>query len=117
MLESDSEVERDNFQRNQFYHNHLPSTIHLDTSTLNINHKHTTQSSMIGLKGRLSVIDNSGALIAECINVLKVKTRKKSTGFAGVGAFFDFLPGRQVWAGWCCGARRGHAFGPRCCGD
>lgn len=43
---------------------------------------------MIGLKGRLSVIDNSGALIAECINVLKVKTKKKSTGFAGVGASF-----------------------------
>jgi ribosomal protein L14 len=50
---------------------------------------------MIGLKGRLSVIDNSGALIAECINVLKVKTRKKSTGFAGVGAFFDFFKGCQ----------------------
>jgi ribosomal protein L14 len=40
---------------------------------------------MIGLKGRLNVIDNSGALIAECINVLKVKTKKKSTGFATVG--------------------------------
>ncbi|RSH92695.1 hypothetical protein EHS25_008140 [Saitozyma podzolica] len=40
---------------------------------------------MIGLKGTLSVIDNSGALVAECINVLKVKTRLKSTGFASVG--------------------------------
>ncbi|KAL7423649.1 54S ribosomal protein L38, mitochondrial [Cryptotrichosporon argae] len=40
---------------------------------------------MIGLKGRLNVIDNSGALVAECINVLKVKTKKKSTGFATVG--------------------------------
>jgi len=41
---------------------------------------------MIGLKGRMTVIDNSGALVAECINVLKVKTRLKSTGFATVGA-------------------------------
>ena len=52
---------------------------------------------MIGLKGRLNVrsstgnadiqvIDNSGGLIAECINVLKVKTRLKSTGFGTVGA-------------------------------
>ncbi|RSH85841.1 uncharacterized protein EHS24_004021 [Apiotrichum porosum] len=40
---------------------------------------------MIGLKGRLNVIDNSGALIAECINVLKVKSKKKSTGFGTVG--------------------------------
>lgn len=40
---------------------------------------------MIGLKGTLNVIDNSGALIAECINVLKVKTKQKSSGFATVG--------------------------------
>jgi ribosomal protein L14 len=42
---------------------------------------------MIGLKGRLTVIDNSGALIAECINVLKVKSRYKSTGHGTVGAY------------------------------
>ncbi|KAJ9098176.1 hypothetical protein QFC21_004505 [Naganishia friedmannii] len=29
---------------------------------------------MIGLKGRMNVIDNSGGLIAECINVLKAKS-------------------------------------------
>ncbi|KAL0252829.1 ribosomal protein L14 [Cryptococcus tetragattii IND107] len=40
---------------------------------------------MIGLKGILNVIDNTGALKVECINVLKVKTRLKSTGFATVG--------------------------------
>lgn len=40
---------------------------------------------MIGLKGRMVVIDNSGALVAECINVLKVKTRLKSSGVATVG--------------------------------
>jgi ribosomal protein L14 len=42
---------------------------------------------MIGLKGRMVVIDNSGATLAECVNVLKVKTRKKSTGFGTVGAY------------------------------
>jgi ribosomal protein L14 len=57
---------------------------------------------MIGLKGRLNVrlrlrsrtltlhadiqiIDNSGGLVAECINVFKVKTKLNSTGFATVG--------------------------------
>lgn len=40
---------------------------------------------MIGLKGTLNIIDNSGGLIAECINILKVKTRKHSAGFATVG--------------------------------
>ncbi|WVW80358.1 ribosomal protein L14 [Kwoniella bestiolae CBS 10118] len=40
---------------------------------------------MIGLKGLLNVIDNTGALKVECINVLKVKTRLKSTGTATVG--------------------------------
>ena len=55
---------------------------------------------MIGLKGRLTVrgparvielvadiqiIDNSGGLVAECINVFKVKTKLNSTGFATVG--------------------------------
>lgn len=54
---------------------------------------------MIGLKGRLNVIDNSGALIAECINVLKVKTKKKSSGFATVGKLQQPLfvdPGRAI---------------------
>ncbi|KAK4684137.1 large subunit ribosomal protein L14, partial [Tremellales sp. Uapishka_1] len=37
---------------------------------------------MIGLKGTLNVIDNSGALVAECINVLKAKSAR---GMAGVG--------------------------------
>lgn len=56
---------------------------------------------MIGLKGRMNVswkklmslqgadrdqvIDNSGAVIAECINVLKVKTRQLADGKATVG--------------------------------
>ncbi|EIW72880.1 hypothetical protein TREMEDRAFT_67113 [Tremella mesenterica DSM 1558] len=40
---------------------------------------------MIGLKGRLNIIDNSGGIIAECINVLKVKTKQHSSGFATVG--------------------------------
>ncbi|KAI5452922.1 54S ribosomal protein L38, mitochondrial [Naganishia albida] len=37
---------------------------------------------MIGLKGRMNVIDNSGGLIAECINVLKAKSAQ---GMATVG--------------------------------
>ena len=37
---------------------------------------------MIGLKGTLNVIDNSGALIAECVNVLKAKSAR---GMATVG--------------------------------
>lgn len=37
---------------------------------------------MIGLKGRLNIIDNTGALIAECVNVLK---HKVNDGFATVG--------------------------------
>lgn len=59
---------------------------------------------MIGLKGRLNVrprsapaehgrvadastqiIDNSGGLVAECINVFKVKTKQGSAGWATVG--------------------------------
>ncbi|WVN85657.1 ribosomal protein L14 [Cryptococcus depauperatus CBS 7841] len=40
---------------------------------------------MIGLKGVLNVIDNTGALRVECINVLKVKTKRKTAGFATVG--------------------------------
>ncbi|KAK8865694.1 ribosomal protein L14 [Kwoniella shandongensis] len=40
---------------------------------------------MIGLKGVLNVIDNTGALRVECINVLKVKSRLKSPGTATVG--------------------------------
>ena len=39
---------------------------------------------MIGLKGTLNVIDNSGALIAECVNVLKAKSAR---GMATVGKF------------------------------
>lgn len=36
------------------------------------------------------VIDNSGATLAEVINVYKVKTNpKKSVGFASVGESFD----------------------------
>lgn len=64
---------------------------------------------MIGLKGRLNVrppcpidgilnikvIDNSGALIAECVNVLKVKTRYKSSGAATVGECFSRGSARQ----------------------
>lgn len=38
----------------------------------------------------LKVIDNTGALKVECINVLKVKTRLKSTGFATVGVSYQF---------------------------
>ncbi|KAF8336505.1 ribosomal protein L14 [Cantharellus anzutake] len=38
---------------------------------------------MIGLKGTLNIIDNSGALIAECVNVLKAKST------AGVGTVGD----------------------------
>ncbi|KAF8519107.1 ribosomal protein L14b/L23e [Hysterangium stoloniferum] len=37
---------------------------------------------MIGLKGRLNVIDNTGALIAECVNVLK---QKVNNGWGSVG--------------------------------
>lgn len=33
----------------------------------------------------VQVIDNSGAVIAECINVLKVKTRQHADGKATVG--------------------------------
>ncbi|PVF95462.1 ribosomal protein L14 [Serendipita vermifera] len=40
---------------------------------------------MIGLKGRVNIIDNTGALIAECVNVLKNKT---SHGHASVGDTF-----------------------------
>ncbi|KAF8323785.1 ribosomal protein L14 [Clavulina sp. PMI_390] len=38
---------------------------------------------MIGLKGLLNVIDNSGALIVECVNVLKSKSKP------GVGTVGD----------------------------
>ncbi|OCH94647.1 ribosomal protein L14 [Obba rivulosa] len=37
---------------------------------------------MIGLKGTLNVIDNSGALLIECVNVLK---QKVNNGWGGVG--------------------------------
>ncbi|TCD62049.1 hypothetical protein EIP91_007525 [Steccherinum ochraceum] len=37
---------------------------------------------MIGLKGTLNVIDNSGALLVECINVLK---QKVNNGWGSVG--------------------------------
>jgi len=42
----------------------------------------TTQPGMIGLKGTLNVIDNSGALLVECVNVLK---HKVNNGWGGVG--------------------------------
>ncbi|KAG8738303.1 hypothetical protein FRC10_007007 [Ceratobasidium sp. 414] len=38
---------------------------------------------MLGLKACMNIIDNSGALIAECVNVLKSKST--GTGMAGVG--------------------------------
>ncbi|KAJ7045361.1 ribosomal protein L14b/L23e [Mycena metata] len=37
---------------------------------------------MIGLKGTLNIIDNSGALVAECVNVLK---QKVNNGWGSVG--------------------------------
>ncbi|KAN0094574.1 Ribosomal protein L14b/L23e [Tylopilus felleus] len=37
---------------------------------------------MIGLKGTLNVIDNSGALLIECVNVLK---QKVNNGWGSVG--------------------------------
>ncbi|VDB96729.1 unnamed protein product [Peniophora sp. CBMAI 1063] len=37
---------------------------------------------MIGLKSTLNVIDNSGALLVECVNVLK---NKVNNGWGGVG--------------------------------
>ncbi|KAI0356765.1 ribosomal protein L14 [Trametes cingulata] len=37
---------------------------------------------MIGLKGTLNVIDNSGALLVECVNVLK---QKVNNGWGSVG--------------------------------
>ncbi|KAI0825990.1 ribosomal protein L14 [Irpex lacteus] len=37
---------------------------------------------MIGLKSTLNVIDNSGALLIECVNVLK---QKVNNGWGGVG--------------------------------
>ncbi|GAA6002040.1 mitochondrial 54S ribosomal protein uL14m MRPL38 [Rhodotorula paludigena] len=37
---------------------------------------------MLGLKATMSIIDNSGALVAECVNVLKTKT---GHGMARIG--------------------------------
>ncbi|ORY57411.1 ribosomal protein L14b/L23e [Leucosporidium creatinivorum] len=37
---------------------------------------------MLGLKATMAIIDNSGALVAECVNVLKVKT---GHGMARIG--------------------------------
>ncbi|GAA5877574.1 hypothetical protein JCM3774_006122 [Rhodotorula dairenensis] len=37
---------------------------------------------MLGLKATMTIIDNSGALVAECVNVLKQKT---GHGMAGIG--------------------------------
>ncbi|CAL1710365.1 unnamed protein product [Somion occarium] len=37
---------------------------------------------MIGLKGTLNIIDNSGALLVECVNVLK---QKVNNGWGSVG--------------------------------
>ncbi|KAF7319258.1 hypothetical protein HMN09_00263300 [Mycena chlorophos] len=39
-------------------------------------------AAMIGLKGTLNIIDNSGALVAECVNVLK---QKVNNGWGSVG--------------------------------
>jgi ribosomal protein L14 len=50
---------------------------------------------MIGLKGTLNVIDNSGALIAECVNVLKAKSAR---GMATVGE----SNGQRVWTNKLC---------------
>ncbi|ELU43308.1 ribosomal l14p/L23e domain-containing protein [Rhizoctonia solani AG-1 IA] len=41
------------------------------------------QNKMLGLKATLNIIDNSGALLAECVNVLKSKST--GTGMAKVG--------------------------------
>ncbi|CUA73699.1 hypothetical protein RSOLAG22IIIB_01214 [Rhizoctonia solani] len=41
------------------------------------------ESIMLGLKATLNIIDNSGALLAECVNVLKSKST--GTGMAKVG--------------------------------
>ncbi|TQS31354.1 hypothetical protein Golomagni_08367, partial [Golovinomyces magnicellulatus] len=38
---------------------------------------------MLGLKARMAIIDNSGGLIAECVNVLRNKTTQ---GLGRVGA-------------------------------
>ncbi|CAG7853618.1 SubName: Full=Probable MRPL38-mitochondrial ribosomal protein, large subunit {ECO:0000313/EMBL:CCA75008.1} [Serendipita indica DSM 11827] len=40
---------------------------------------------MIGLKGTVNIIDNTGALLVECVNVLKNKT---SHGHASIGDVF-----------------------------
>ncbi|POY72721.1 hypothetical protein BMF94_4128 [Rhodotorula taiwanensis] len=45
---------------------------------------------MLGLKATMSIIDNSGALVAECVNVLKQKT---GHGMAGIGSLQ--LPPRE----------------------
>lgn len=42
---------------------------------------------MLGLKATMSVIDNSGALIAECVNVLRMPS---SRGLARIGEFDTF---------------------------
>lgn len=47
---------------------------------------------MLGLKATMAVIDNSGALLAECVNVLKTKT---GHGMARIG--------KHDWAGWRSG--------------
>ncbi|KIM23770.1 hypothetical protein M408DRAFT_250095 [Serendipita vermifera MAFF 305830] len=40
---------------------------------------------MIGLKGTVNIIDNTGALVVECVNVLK---NKSSHGHASIGDVF-----------------------------
>lgn len=41
---------------------------------------------MLGLKARMAIIDNSGGLIAECVNVLRNKTTQ------GLGRVGKSLP-------------------------
>lgn len=45
-------------------------------------HARSQLDDMIGLKGCLNVIDNSGALLVECVNVLK---QKVNNGWGSVG--------------------------------
>ncbi|KAG8817382.1 hypothetical protein FRC19_011376 [Serendipita sp. 401] len=42
-------------------------------------------STMIGLKGTVNIIDNTGALVVECVNILKNKT---TNGHASIGDVF-----------------------------
>lgn len=48
---------------------------------------------MLGLKARMAIIDNSGGLIAECVNVLRNKTTQ---GLGRVGKLSTSL---RYWPG------------------